>query len=86
MPYIFDYTKKAKDDIQDLNPEIRNRLGKKILFFESLEEIKSHCKKLENPEDGEYRLRIGDYRLIIHITEGNKIIVHKVEYRKDVYK
>jgi mRNA interferase RelE/StbE len=33
----------------------------------------------------EYRLRIGDYRVLFEI-EGDEIIVYRIKHRKDIYK
>ncbi|MEK7532260.1 MAG: type II toxin-antitoxin system RelE/ParE family toxin [Patescibacteria group bacterium] len=34
---------------------------------------------------GQFRFRVGDYRLLFNITE-NKIIIHAVGHRKNIYK
>ncbi|MBM4066480.1 MAG: hypothetical protein FJ266_12705 [Planctomycetes bacterium] len=33
----------------------------------------------------EYRLRIGDYRILFEI-EGQEIIIHRIKHRKEAYK
>jgi len=44
------------------------------------------CKKLQGSEN-EYRIRIGDYRVIYTITDTIKIVtIIKVAHRKDVYR
>ncbi|MFO7537161.1 MAG: type II toxin-antitoxin system RelE/ParE family toxin [Chloroflexota bacterium] len=33
----------------------------------------------------EYRLRVGDYRVLFEI-EGNQVVIYRIRHRKDVYK
>ena len=42
-------------------------------------------KKLKTPFDGAYRLRIGDYRVIIY-KENELILISRIAHRKQVYK
>lgn len=85
MSYTILITKRAKQDIDSLEKVVRNRLGKKLLHFASQEEINTVAKKLENSKIGEYRLRVGDYRILFDL-KGNEIIILGVQHRKDVYK
>jgi mRNA interferase RelE/StbE len=34
----------------------------------------------------EYRLRVGNYRILFEIVKGKKIIIYRVCHRKDAYK
>ena len=72
MPYTFKFSNKAE-------------ILEKLRHFEGLENIYGVAKKLTSFDEGEFRLRVGDYRLIIDIS-GNNVEVNKVEHRKDVYK
>jgi mRNA interferase RelE/StbE len=33
----------------------------------------------------EYRLRVGDYRVLFEI-EGNQVVIYRIRHRKDVYR
>ncbi|MFO7540585.1 MAG: type II toxin-antitoxin system RelE/ParE family toxin [Chloroflexota bacterium] len=33
----------------------------------------------------EYRLRVGDYRVLFEI-EGNEVVIYRIRHRKDVYR
>lgn len=79
------FTKKAKEDIDNLEKVVRNRLGKKLLHFASLDDIKTVAMKLENSKIGDYRLRVGDYRVLFDLHE-NEVVILRVQHRKDVYK
>jgi mRNA interferase RelE/StbE len=80
--YNLIFEKKALDFISKLEKEIRERIWNKLQqckedpfrFLEHLEEIEG------------YKLRIGDYRLIIDIDNSNKTLkVLKVGHRKNIY-
>jgi mRNA interferase RelE/StbE len=85
MAYKILITKSAKKDIDTLDTVIRKRLGKKLLQFASLDNLQSVAKHLEDSRIGEYRLRIGDYRVLFDLDRKNIIIV-RVQHRKDVYR
>ncbi|NPV00632.1 MAG: type II toxin-antitoxin system RelE/ParE family toxin [Brevinematales bacterium] len=56
--------------------------------MDSLEENSrnTHVKKLVN-KNNEYRLRVGDYRVLFFIEEEDKAIkISRVLHRKDAYK
>ncbi|MBU0699675.1 type II toxin-antitoxin system RelE/ParE family toxin [bacterium] len=67
-----------------------NAIDKKVLqtIFSKLEilsdNLQGDVKKLTNfmPE---YRLRVGDYRILFE-TERDRIIIYRVQHRKDVYR
>ncbi|MCK4983699.1 MAG: type II toxin-antitoxin system RelE/ParE family toxin [Victivallaceae bacterium] len=68
--------------------------GKKIpkktlkLIFEKIELLENNLqgdvKHLTNFTP-EYRLRVGNYRILFEI-ENNKLIVYRIKHRKNVYK
>lgn len=85
MAYTILITKTAKKDIDGLEPIVKKRLGKKLLHAASLTDITSIAKRLEGDMIGEYRIRIGDHRILFDL-EGKKIIIVRVQHRKDVYR
>lgn len=85
MAYTILITKTARKDIDALDSAIRKRLGKKLLHIASLEDVASVAKKLEGEMIGEYRIRVGDYRVLFDIDKKNLVIV-RVQHRKDVYR
>ncbi|MCK4577964.1 MAG: type II toxin-antitoxin system RelE/ParE family toxin [Candidatus Marinimicrobia bacterium] len=46
--------------------------------------LKGDVKRLTNFTP-EYRLRVGDYRILFEIDD-NKIIIYRIRHRKEVYK
>ena len=85
MPYRISVTKKAKGDIDALEHVVRERLGKKLLLIAKLNDIRPVARQLVDSRIGEYRIRIGDYRVLFDLV-GNEIVILRVQHRKDVYK
>ena len=57
-------------------------------YFKQIEtmssDLKGNVKHLTNFTP-EYRLRVGDYRILFEI-EGEKLIIYRIRHRKDAYK
>jgi len=77
------YTQKAVDDINKLDSVVKKRLGKKLEKFK--ENPLQYAKKLIDPKLGQYRFRIGNYRIIFDL-EGDDIIILRVGHRSEIYK
>jgi len=80
--YLIIFEKKALDFLNKLEADLKERIWGKLQqckenpfhFLEHLEEIEG------------YKLRVGDYRLIIDIDQTNKILkVLKAGHRKNIY-
>ena len=85
MLYRIVFTKQAKRDVDALEASVKRQLYKKHMHMKSLSSISSVAKKLHNSDLGEYRLRIGNYRLIFDLDKS-VIVVLRVQHRKDVYR
>jgi mRNA interferase RelE/StbE len=85
MSYNIIITKQAKRDIDGLERLVKTRLGKKLKQVSQLEDVKPVLKQLVNDKIGSYRLRIGDYRVLLDLDDKN-IVILKVQHRKDVYR
>ena len=81
MPFRIIWDEKAYDSLNKLEPIISRRIHKKI---DELSEnpFSKDIKKLKGSDD--FRLRIGDYRVIFSI-EQNTIQILKVGHRKNIY-
>ena len=83
MQYSIRIDKKALECLSSLPQKIKRQIGRKI------ERLKTNpyppkCKKLE---DGVYRIRSGDYRIIYQVVAKEILIcILKPGDRKDVYK
>ncbi len=67
--FTFEFKEKAAKEIDSLPSATRKRI----------------LKKLKDSHFGEYRFRIGDYRLLFDV-ENNTITILKVGHRRDIYK
>lgn len=77
------YTKSAVKDIEGLDSLAKKRIEHKILELKNDTTIKS--RKLINSKIGEFRYRIGDYRVVFDI-EGDKVIILRIVHRKEIYR
>jgi len=83
VKYELVYTRRAERDIRKLDSKIKERIAKTLLRYR--EEPLRFAEKLTDPVIGEYRYRIGDYRVVFDM-EGNEIVVLRVGHRREIYK
>ena len=83
MKYRLVYTHRAERDIKRLESDTKDRIGKALIRFS--EEPLKFAEKLSDSILGEYRFRIGDYRVIFDI-KGNEIVILRVGHRQEIYK
>jgi len=83
MNYKIVFTKRAMRDISKLEPEIKEKMGDALRSYGK--DPLNHARKMIDPSLGNYRFRIGDYRVIFDI-EGDEIIVLRVGHRKEIYR
>ena len=82
MTYEIEFKPRAIKDLQTLPRDIQRRILAKI---ESLsKDLAGDVKRLTNFTP-EYRLRVGDYRVLFEV-EANVVIVYRVLHRKDAYR
>lgn len=53
-------------------------------FYAQQENPLKFAKRLENPDEGEFRFRTGDYRIFFDVID-NKIFVLKISHRSKAY-
>ncbi len=83
--YSIVFSKTAQKDLKKLDNETRKRIGKKILFFLEQPDPLSHARQLVHSSIGQYRFRIGHYRVVFDVKD-EVLEVMNVKHRKDVYK
>lgn len=83
--FSFELKKKAAKEIDKLPSKIRKRILEKLKFYSSQRNPLRFAERLRDRRFGEYRFRIGDYRILFDV-DTKKIIVLKVGHRKDIYK
>ena len=81
MKYSIEFKKIAVKDLKKINRKDSSRIMTRIK--EMGEGLKSDIKKLTNYSP-EYRLRVGDYRVLFELV-GNKIIIYRIKHRQNIY-
>ena len=83
--FIFEFKVKAAKEVEKLSPQIRKRILKKLKFYSSQKNPLKFAERLRDRSFGEFRFRIGDYRILFDVKD-RKIIILKVGHRKDIYR
>lgn len=83
MIYKVVYTKTAFSDINKLDVVQKKTIKVKIEAYSK--QPLFYAKKLINSAIGNYRRRVGDYRIIFDIDKQN-IVILRVGHRKDIYR
>ena len=71
--------------LSKLNPKTRGIILKKLEFYLSQENPLIFAEKIHDHRAGEYRFRIGDYRVIFDIKDG-VIIINLIGRRDTIYR
>lgn len=77
------YSNTAFEDIKKLDVVVKKRIKKKIELF-SINPL-LYSKRLINSLIGNFRWRVGNYRIIFDM-EKDKIIVLRIGHRREIYK
>ncbi len=85
MHYRLTIYKRAKKDLESLGPILQKRIARKLKFYINHEDPLAFATKLVDSKDGNFRWRIGHYRVVFDV-KGNIIKLLRVQHRKDVYK
>jgi mRNA interferase RelE/StbE len=75
----------SKKDLDKLDKTTRQRIAKKLTFFLEQEDSMSYARQLVHSNIGNYRFRVGHYRIVFDV-DGNTLQVVSIKHRKDVYK
>jgi len=82
IKYDLQFKPRASKDIEVLSRPIQTRILAKIEQMSN--NLKGNVKQLTEFTP-EYRLRVGDYRVLFEI-EGRTIIIYRVRHRKEAYR
>lgn len=79
------YTSRAVRDIKKLDLTLQKRLK---IFLEKLSQNPlSQSKKLTSSDLGQYRARLGNYRIIFDIDHKEEwLVILKIGHRKEIYR
>ena len=83
MTYVIALKPRASKDLRRIAREQGSRIADAL---EALTDgLKGDVKRLTNFTP-EYRLRVGDYRVLFEIEDDSRIVVYRVRHRRDVYR
>jgi len=82
MKYEVRFKPRAVNDIQRLPSHIHNRILERIMAMSN--DLKGDIKQLTNFTP-EYRLRVGDYRILFEIEEKT-IVVYRIRHQREAYR
>ena len=80
------FTKSAARDWARLPKRIQAQLRKKLNFFISQDYPLDAAIPMKDHTLGQYRFRIGDYRIVFDVTNHNILVVIRAGHRKDIYR
>jgi len=83
--YVIAFTERGYKDLKKISPEIRKRIVNKMAFFSAQAYPLHFAEYLINFEIGQYRFRIGDYRVICDV-EGGELLILRVGHRREIYR
>lgn len=82
MKYRVDLKPRAIKDLKNLPKEEASRIVDRLALLE--DNMKGDVKRLTHVTQ-EYRMRSGNYRVLFEV-EKDRIIVYRIEHRKDIYR
>lgn len=86
MRWRVEYSPRAARSMRKLDKPIARRIFAAIERLSELEDPTSSCKALAGGLVGFWRLRVGDYRVILDIRRGQVVIVAlDVGHRSKIY-
>ena len=82
MDYEVEFKPRAAKDLKDQDPIVQKRIVRKIEYMSH--DLAGDVKRLTSTT-AEYRLRVGDYRVLFEI-EGSKIAMYRIRHRREAYR
>ena len=79
------FTKSAERELGKLNKNTRIKILQKLRFYLQQTNPLDFADTITDKNVGQFRFRIGDYRVIFDI-ERNTIFILSVGHRKDIYR
>ena len=79
------YTRKSAKQLKSLPHSIQKRIVEKMRFYANQNNSLKFAEHLSDRREGEFRFRVGNYRLIFDVR-ANVIYVLKIDRRDKVYK
>jgi len=78
------YAQRAIRDLEEFPRNVQKRIAAKMRFYAEQKEPLKFAKRLVNPDEGEFRFRVGDHRVFFDVVR-NTIVVLKISRRDQAY-
>ena len=86
MNWAVEYAPRAAKALHRLDRPIARRIFDSVQRLADLEDPTTSCKALSGPLNGLWRLRVGDYRVILDIRRSQLVIVAlDLGHRSQIY-
>lgn len=83
--YTYKFKRSAFRELKKLSSNIQKRIIKKLDYFVSSKDPLAFAEQLVDHRLGQYRFRIGDYRVIFDL-EGECLLILTLGHRKEIYR
>lgn len=84
MPYQVLIKQSAEKELNALEKNVRERIVRRLMRLEEAPRAPG-VKKLQG--EAAYRLRVGDYRVLYMIDDGDKqVTIYAIGHRREVYR
>ena len=80
----YEFTSRALKQLKKLDNPVQIRIIEKLDDICKKKILPNDAKRLTDLRIGEYRIRIGDYRIIFDL-EKDVLVILKVGHRRDIY-
>lgn len=79
------FTNRAPEDLRALDQITQKQIMKKLRFYIQSKDPVFYAKKLVNNSVGEYRFRVGVYRIAFD-TSNTEIVILRIRHRREIYR
>lgn len=84
--YKIHFTKRSEKELKKLDPQLKKKLLTKIKHL-SKERTSYNLKPLKGKNVAQFRLRVGDYRVLYDVYDSEKtVLILAVGHRRDIYR
>lgn len=74
MPKI-EWSKAARKQLSRIDSRYRETLFDTVSELENFPDVQMDLKKIQGSKVKEYRVRVGVYRVLFHVIDGNPVII-----------
>ena len=82
------YTSNARKDLKSIEKGIADRIIKKIYNYSEQGNPLRYALKVKTPSIGEYRFRVGNYRVFFDVNRKGEIkilLILRIKHRREAY-